>query len=154
MKLTALLCLLLVAASLLGNRAYPSSTTPNSPFDDYGNICWEDEKARLDNFAIRLQNQPTATGEIMVYAGRISCNDEAKYRGNRARDWLKKRGVPSHQIIVKDGGFQEEVRTILIVVPKGAGSWDYPSSLTKEKVSVRRRCVDKVFARVLCLNKQ
>jgi hypothetical protein len=153
MKLLALLSLLLVPASLLGNRAHPSSTTPNSPFDDYGNMCWEDERARLDNFAIQLQNQPTATGEIMVYAGRISCNDEAKYRANRARDWLKKRGVPSHQIIVKDGGFQAELRTILIVVPKGDRSWDYPSSLSKEKVSVRRHCVGKVFARVLCLNK-
>jgi len=153
MRLIVLLCFFFVAASLLGNRANPSSTTLNSPFDDYGNICWEDEKARLDSFAIQLQNQPTATGEIMVYASRISCNDEAKYRGNRARDWLKKRGVPSRQIIVKDGGFQQEVRTILIVVPKGARSWDYPSSLSKEKVSVRRHCVGKVFTRVLCLNK-
>ena len=154
MKLVAFLFLLLVPAFLVGDGAYSSSTTPNSPFDDYGNICWEDEKARLDNFAIQLQNQPTASGEIMVYAGRISCNDEAKYRGNRARDYLmKKRGVPSHQIIVKDGGFQQEVRTMLIVVPKGAGSYDYSPSLPKEKVSVRRRCVDKVFARVLCLNR-
>jgi len=149
MKLVALLFLLLVPESLFG----PSSTTPNSPFDDYGNLCWDDEKARLDNFAFQLQNQPTATGEIMVYAGAISCNDEAKYRGDRARGWLKKRGVPSHQVVVKDGGFQEDVRTILIIVPKGAGPWDYPSSLAKDKVSIRRRCVDKVFARVLCLKK-
>jgi len=154
MKLISLLCLLLVAASLLGNRAYPSSTTPNSPFDEYGNICWDDEKARLDNLAIQLQKQPTATGEIMVYAGRISCNDEAKYRGNRARGWLKKRGVPSHQIIVKDGGFQKDVLTILIIVPREARSYDYPSSLPRDKISIRRRCIDKVFARVLCLNKQ
>ena len=154
MKLISLLCLLLVAASLLGNRAYPSSTTPNSPFDEYGNICWDDEKARLDNLAIQLQKQPTATGEIMVYAGRISCNDEAKYRGNRARDWLKKRGVPSHQVIVKDGGFQKDVLTILIIVPREARSYDYPSSLPRDKISIRRRCIDKVFARVLCLNKQ
>lgn len=154
MKLIALLCLLLVPASLLGNRADPSSMTPNSPFDDYGNICWENEQARLDNFAIQLQNQPTATGEIMVYAGRLSCVDEAKYRGNRGRDYLmKKRGVPSHQIIVKDGGFQQDVRTMLIIVPKGARSYDYPTSLPKDKASIKR-CVGKVFAKVLCLNKQ
>jgi len=156
MRTIAFACIVIVVGSLsllFDHRTSSSAATPNSPFDDYGNICWENEQARLDNFAIQLQNQPTATGEIMVYAGRISCNDEAKYRGNRARDWLKKRGVPSRQIIVKDGGFQQEVRTILIVVPKGARSWDYPSSLSKEKVSVRRHCVGKVFARVLCLNK-
>ena len=27
-------------------------------FDTYGNIRWEDEKARLDNFVIHLFNQP------------------------------------------------------------------------------------------------
>ena len=154
MKIISLIGLAFIAASL-SNRAHYSASTPNSPFDSYGNICWENEEARLDNFAIALQNQPTATGEIMVYAGQISCSDEAKYRGNRARDYLmKKRGVPSHQIILKDGGFQKDVNTILIIVPKGASPWDYPSSLPRKKVSIRQRCVDKVFAKVLCLDNQ
>ena len=155
MKLVAIICLLLVPSSLLENRAHTSSATPNSPFDEYGNICWENEKARLDNFAIALQNQPTATGEIMVYAGKFSCPDEAKYRGHRVRDYLmKKRGVPSQQIVVKDGGFQEEVNIVLIVVPKGASPWQYRTGIPKEKVSIKRRCSDKVFARVLCLNER
>ena len=29
-------------------------------FDEYGNIRFNDEKARLDNFAIQLQNEPGA----------------------------------------------------------------------------------------------
>jgi hypothetical protein len=40
------------------------------PFDTYGNIRFSDEKARLDNFAIQLQNQEDAHGQIIVYAGR------------------------------------------------------------------------------------
>ena len=127
--------------------------TPSSPFDSYGNLCWEDEQARLDNFAIALQNQPTATGHIMVYAGQFSCPDEAKYRGNRARSWLLKRGVSPGQIVVRNGGFQKEVRTMLVVYPKGASEYDYPTSLAKDEVSIRKRCVDKVFEKVLCLRR-
>src|SRR6185503_8202733 len=33
-------------------------------FDEYGNIRFNDEKARLDNYAIQLQNEPTAQGTI------------------------------------------------------------------------------------------
>jgi|GEM_PF-4341774 len=29
------------------------------PFDSYGAISWEDEKAHLDNFAIALQHDPS-----------------------------------------------------------------------------------------------
>ena len=31
-------------------------------FDEYGNIKFNDEKARLDNYAIQLQNEPGAQG--------------------------------------------------------------------------------------------
>src|SRR5205823_13125607 len=38
---------------------------PAIKFDEYGNIRFNDEKARLDNFAIQLQNEPTAQGYII-----------------------------------------------------------------------------------------
>jgi len=31
-------------------------------FDEYGNIKFNDEKARLDNFAVQLQNAPGSQG--------------------------------------------------------------------------------------------
>ena len=54
----------------------------------YDNICWEDEKSRLDNFAIQLQNQPDVKGYIIVYAGKESCAVEAQTRALRAKNWL------------------------------------------------------------------
>ncbi len=39
-------------------------------FDEYGNISFADEQARLDNFAIQLQNEPGAQGYIIAHAGR------------------------------------------------------------------------------------
>ena len=55
------------------------------PFDSYGAITWELEKAHLDNFAIALQQDPDSIGYIFVYAGRRACVDEAKDRALRAK---------------------------------------------------------------------
>jgi hypothetical protein len=37
------------------------------PFDEYGSVCWEDEKARLDNFAVQLQNVDRSTSAISSF---------------------------------------------------------------------------------------
>ena len=39
-------------------------------FDEFGDIQYSDLIARLDNFAVQLQNEPTVKGFIMVYRGR------------------------------------------------------------------------------------
>jgi hypothetical protein len=38
-------------------------------FDRYGNLAFRDEKARLANFAIQLQNEPGTSGYIFIYGG-------------------------------------------------------------------------------------
>ena len=50
------------------------------PFDEYGDIRFEDEKARLDNFAIQLSNYEAATGYIFAYAGKKTYESEAAER--------------------------------------------------------------------------
>ena len=44
-----------------------------------------DEKARLDNFAIALQNEPGSRGAIVGYG---SCDEEGQKRAQRAKDYL------------------------------------------------------------------
>ena len=60
------------------------------PFDSYGDISWEDEKAHLDNFAIALQHDPDSIGYIIVYAGRRACVGESKDRTLRAKETTSK----------------------------------------------------------------
>jgi hypothetical protein len=127
------------------------SAKPNSPFDSYGNICWQDEQARLDNFAIQLHNNPTLTGYIIVYAGRISCRDETKYRGNRARNYVLRRGVDPKRVFFRDAGFQPDIQHVLWLQPKNLPEYKARPSLSKDTVSIKR-CVDKMFERVLCPN--
>ncbi|HKG47995.1 MAG TPA: Ig-like domain-containing protein [Pyrinomonadaceae bacterium] len=95
-------------------------TPPAAPtkFDEYGNIRFNDEKARLDNYAIQLQNQPGATGTIIVYG---SCAGEAQQRGDRAKDYLvNTRGIEAGRITVVDGGCRSDLTVQLWVVPAGA----------------------------------
>lgn len=124
-----------------------------SHFESFGNLCWDDEKARLDAFATTLQRSPDSIGYVYVYAGKHSCSGEAKYRAGRAEAWLRKRGVNSTRLFVKDAGYREAVETELIVASVSQEKPPLRPSLEKKEISVRRKCVDKIFARVICLNK-
>lgn len=95
-------------------------TPPAQPskFDEYGNIRFNDEKARLDNYAIQLQNDPQATGTIIVYG---SCQGEGQQRGDRAKDYLvNTRGIEAGRITVVDGGCRADLTVQLWIVPSGA----------------------------------
>jgi len=90
-------------------------------FDQFGDIDFEDEKARLDNFVIQLFNQETATGYIFVYAGRRSYEGEAVERLLRAKQYLVGvRKIDPRRIITIDGGYQEYFGVELIIAPQGA----------------------------------
>jgi hypothetical protein len=67
-------------------------------FDEYGLIRWEDEQARLDNFAIQLSNERDSIGYIFIYDGENVCAGEARARAIRARKYVvEHRHVPWHE---------------------------------------------------------
>jgi hypothetical protein len=89
-------------------------------FDEYGNIRFNDEKARLDNFAVQLQNEPSATGYIIGYG---SCDAEGMTRANRAKDYLvNTRGIDGSRIMTVDGGCTPELTVQLWIAPQGAAA--------------------------------
>ncbi|HEY0322400.1 MAG TPA: hypothetical protein VGC66_15695 [Pyrinomonadaceae bacterium] len=90
-------------------------------FDQYGNIAFNDEKARLDNFAIQLQNEPGAQGYIVAYGGRKGRAGEAQARADRAKDYMvNTRGVDPGRLVTVDGGYREDLTVELWIVPTGA----------------------------------
>jgi hypothetical protein len=92
-----------------------------SKFDEYGNIVFNDEKARLDNYAIQLQNDPTATGYIIAYADRTGPEGQAAARAQRAKDYLvNTRGIDASRITTIDGGCRETLTVELFVCAQGA----------------------------------
>jgi hypothetical protein len=89
--------------------------------DEYGNIRWSDEKSRLDNFVIELQNDPTAQGYLICYGGRVGRQGEAKRRCQRAMSYVsKQRGLDAARIVTLDGGYREGLTVELWVLPSGA----------------------------------
>ena len=101
--------------------------------DEFGDICCNDEKARLDNFAIVLQENPDAVGYIIFYGGRTHsypyCHSarrrlprrgEAEARAQRLKPYLvEPRRVSPERIVVINGGYRETWQAELWVVPKG-----------------------------------
>ena len=115
-----------------------SVKAPNPPavkFDEYGNIKFNDEKARLDNYAIQLQNQPGSQGYIIAYG---SCEGEAQARADRAKDYLvNTRGIEAARLVTIDGGCMSELKVELWVVPTGATA---PTASTDNAVSPCPAC--------------
>jgi hypothetical protein len=108
---------------------------PAVKFDEYGNIRFNDEKARLDNFAIQLQNAPTSQGYYIVYG---SCEGEGAARSTRAKDYLvNNRGIDASRIVVVDGGCRADLGVELWIVPAGATA---PAASTDNIVSPCPEC--------------
>src|SRR6185503_10740618 len=90
-------------------------------FDDYLNIPRNDEKARLDNFGIELQNDPTATGYVIVYPGRASKRVEVQDHFGRVIDYLvNSRGMDASRIRTIEGPKKDQLSKELWITPQGA----------------------------------
>jgi hypothetical protein len=109
-----------------GRNSASHHSLPNRPYDEYGRICWENEKPRLDNFAIQLLNEPNALGHIIVYDGQPACRGEAVARAIRAKTYLVDyRKIPANRIVWRWGGYLSEMMTQLVVHPAGAEIWPF-----------------------------
>jgi hypothetical protein len=108
-------------------------------YDAYGDIRFNDEKARLDNFAIELQNKPQATGYYIYYNGpRRRGSLDGAARAKRAVDYLDRvRKIDRSRVVIKDGGARESCFAItLLVCDVGATqeSFDQGDSIIRRKL--------------------
>ena len=100
--------------------------TPLPPREgrEYDVCCtcsFDDQKARLDNLAVELQNDPSSTTYIFAYGGQTSRVGQADRLGARARDYLvTRRGIDLSRIVVVNGGYREDDCVELWIVPSGA----------------------------------
>ncbi len=140
------LLLLLAAGFIVSFGSGPASHFHfNSPFDSYGAICWEDEQARLDNFAISLNNLPDGIGNIIVYDGKNACRGEAIARAVRAKKYLVEyRKVDANRIAWRWGGYQSDPNTTLVLMNRDASLWPLTPSLPLEEVTFHGNCSRKV----------
>ena len=89
--------------------------------DEYGALKPKEENARLDNFVIEAQNDPTAQAYIIAYGGRASRAGDAQKTAARAKNYLvNKRGLSQDRVVSVGGGNREEPMVELWIVPSGA----------------------------------
>src|SRR5688500_18258186 len=68
-------------------------------FDEFPALARNDEKARLDNFAIALQSDPKSTAHVIVYPGRSSKRGDAQHHSSRIVEYLVySRGLDERRI--------------------------------------------------------
>jgi hypothetical protein len=123
------------ASSSTNVRPLPPVATK---FDEYGNIRFNDEKARLDNYAIQLQNAPGSGGTIVGFG---ACEGEGLARAERAKGYLvNTRGIDAGRLTTVDGGCREELVVELWLVPTGAAA---PTPTNSATVSPCPACKKK-----------
>lgn len=90
-------------------------------FDEYYDIARNDEKARLDNYAIQLQAEPGSEGYVIVYPSRKANPTQGQARAQRISDYLvNTRGIDSHRVVITMGPAREDWLFELWIVPQGA----------------------------------
>ena len=112
-------------------------------FDEYADLRFNDEKARLDNLAIQLQQDPGSQAYYVVFG---SCDTEGAARSTRAVDYLvNNRGIDRGRITVVDGGCRETLTVELWICPTGVGA---PTPTNSATVSPCPACKVRPRARL------
>ncbi|HET9525938.1 MAG TPA: hypothetical protein VFO99_07215 [Pyrinomonadaceae bacterium] len=109
-------------------------------FDECANCTFDDQKARLDNLAVELQNDPSARAHIIAYGGRYSPIAQVEVLMKRARDYIvEQRGIDASRLTIVNGGFREDDNVELWVVPAGAEAPRATPTVQAGEVKPRKR---------------
>jgi hypothetical protein len=109
-------------------------------FDECNNCTFDDQKARLDNLAVELQNDPTTRAYIIAYGGRMSPVGQVERLMTRAREYLiMQRGIDASRLSVINGGFRENDSVELWIVPSGATAPQPTPTVQAGEIKRRKR---------------
>lgn len=109
-------------------------------FDEFEDILPSDLIARLDNFAIQIQQEPDVKGFLVVYRTRRDLPGLSNRYARRMKSYLvNSRGVPAERIVTVDGGEASCLTQQLWIVAPGAAPQpradayqnSYPPSVAK-----------------------
>lgn len=107
-------------------------------FDEYADLPFADEKARLDNLAIQLKMTPDDVGWYFIFAGNNACPGEARRRAIRAKNYIiKNHGIRADRVVWVDEGYREELIVELWVRARSLGKPLPTNSATLNKNEVR-----------------
>ncbi|MCU1266242.1 MAG: outer membrane protein/peptidoglycan-associated protein [Acidobacteria bacterium] len=111
-------------------------------FDEFGDVRWNDLKARLDNFTIELQTRSDVKAYVIFYAsGKCSRPGEAANLAHNAESYLTNaRGLPGSRIKAINGGFRETRFWELWILPSGAVVPTATPSVPRKRARISNKC--------------
>ena len=99
----------------------PQPKVEGRRFDEFPDITRNDEKARLDNFAVELQNDPRSTAYVIVYPGKHAKRGEVQEHSGRIVEYLvNTRGLHQRRIVTLVGPKRDQLHVELWLTPQGA----------------------------------
>jgi len=115
LALSAVCITLLFASSGLHGR---TSFQEAKKFDQFSGANWENAMARLDNFALSLQNDPASIGVVFVYGGQNRQRFEPDAWSNCVKHYLvKRRSLDPTKVAFVLGGYRENLSVELWQAP-------------------------------------
>jgi hypothetical protein len=119
MKPTKILRPLLLTVFVLFAALPAEAQNPARKFDEFGDIQYSDLIARLDNFAIQLQQEPDTRGFIVIYRTRRDLPGLSHRLAMRMKEYLfYTRGLGPDRLVTVDGGVAENlVQEFWIALP-------------------------------------
>ena len=109
-------------------------------FDECNKCTFDDQKARLDNLAVELQNDPSTRAYVIAYGGRMSPVGQVERLMSRAREYLvTQRGIDASRLSVVNGGFREDDSVELWIVPSGASAPQPTPTVQAGEIKRRKR---------------
>jgi len=98
----------------------PLPQAKSRKFDEFPAISRNDEKARLDNYAIEIQNDPTSTAYVVIYPLRSARAGDTQRRSQQIVDYLvNTRHLDAKRIVSVIGGARDELHVELWICPQG-----------------------------------
>lgn len=121
--------------STIGSATTSILKKPEAPkankVGEYGKVTPKAENTQLQEYAIQLQQDPSAQGHIIAYNGRSSLAGESVKSANRAKAYLVgKLGLTPDRVTIVKGGSREKLTVELWLVPSG-GQPPAPSPAVK-----------------------
>jgi hypothetical protein len=89
-------------------------------FDEYPEISRNEEKARLDNLGVALQNDPFATAYVIVHPAEHGKPGDVDKRSHNVTDYLiNSRGMDAKRIVVQIGSVRPDSMVEIWLCPRG-----------------------------------
>jgi hypothetical protein len=144
------LCICMLPA--LAHAQEPSNSLIMEPerFDQWGDVRPSDENARLDKVALKGKEWSQSIIYLVIHAGQTACIREARARGFRAQNYLRRRGISPDRITVIDAGWRKEASVQVWIWPPQLGKpqVDIGDNLKPSAVKLERNCKIKYRGRV------